>query len=78
MDNHLHLRHGGRLLEAVRRFTRLGGNAVNLVNLPDYSLPSGGYYNSIFAETIRLADIVMKESSIFSLVTIGPYPLDYF
>ena len=40
MDNHLHLRHGGRLLEAVRRFTRLGGNAVNLVNLPDYGVSS--------------------------------------
>ncbi len=77
-DDHMHLRKDGFLMEAVHKFERAGGTAFNLVNLPDYSLPPGEYYNSIFAETIRLADIVMKESSIFSLVTIGPYPLDYF
>jgi len=77
-DDHMHLRKDGFLMEAVHKFESAGGTAFNLVNLPDYSLPPVGYYNSIFSETIRLADIVMKESSIFSLVTIGPYPLDYF
>ena len=77
-DDHMHLRKDGFLMEAVHKFESAGGTAFNLVNLPDYSLPPSGYYNSIFSETIRLADIVMRESSIFSLVTIGPYPLDYF
>lgn len=78
MDNHLHLRHGGRLLEAVKRFTRLGGNAVNLVNLPDYSVSSAHYYSEIYGRTLKIADMVRAEFKIPVLVTLGPYPLDYF
>ncbi len=77
-DDHMHLRRDGFFMEAVNRFEKAGGTAFNLVNLPDYSLPVHGYYEAIFMNTIQLAETVMKESSIFSLVTLGPYPLDYF
>ena len=78
MDNHLHLRLDGRLLEAIKLFTRLGGNAVNLVNLPDYGVPAAGYYKDIYGRTLKIADMIRAEFKIPVLVTLGPYPLDYF
>ena len=78
IDNHMHLREEGRLLEAVRRFTKLGGNAINLVNLPDYSVPAAGYYEKIYGRTLRIADKVRNELKIPVIVTLGPYPLDFF
>jgi TatD-related deoxyribonuclease len=77
-DNHVHLRKDGFFKEAVKKFVAAGGNALNLVNLPDYGIAPSGYYENLFSLTLEIADIVRKEFSIIVLVTLGPYPLDYF
>lgn len=78
MDNHLHLSQKGRLLDAVRMFTSSGGNAINLINLPDHSIPRSGYYKKIYEDTLKIASIIREAYSIPVMVTLGPYPVDYF
>lgn len=77
-DNHMHLRTDGLFLAAVDQFIKAGGNAINLVNLPDYSISPNEYYRSVYINTIKIAEKVVKERDIRVLITIGPYPLDYF
>lgn len=76
-DNHMHLREDGYFIEAAARFRNAGGTSFNLVNLPDYSLPSRDYYSRVYERTIRMADRVRTETGIKVIVTLGPYPLDY-
>lgn len=77
-DNHMHLRTDGLFLEAVDSFIRAGGNAINLVNLPDYSVPTSNYYGEIYERTLKMAEKIRSERNLAVVVTIGPYPLDYF
>ncbi|MCI2412980.1 MAG: TatD family hydrolase [Cuniculiplasma sp.] len=76
-DNHFHLNYENNFLEGARRFKKAGGNAINLTNLPDYSLPSENYYKTIYERTISMANAVRRETGLTVLVTLGPYPLDY-
>ena len=76
-DNHLHLQLHGENVEAVRRFERAGGTHINLTNVPNYSYPMDGeYYRRIYDETLKLKEMVEKETGIRVLVTLGPYPVD--
>ncbi len=77
-DNHFHLRHDGDFLEAVRKFSLAGGTAINLTNLPDHSLGTEGYYEKIFDRTLGMAEVIRRETEVFVMVTLGPYPMDYF
>ncbi|MGC8506371.1 MAG: TatD family hydrolase [Thermoplasmata archaeon] len=77
-DNHVHLRKDGFLMDAVKRFIASGGNAINLVNLPDYEIVPSEYYERLYSNTLEIADAVRREFGITVLVTLGPYPLDYF
>jgi TatD-related deoxyribonuclease len=77
-DNHVHLRKDGFFKEAVKKFLNAGGNAFNLVNLPDYAITPSEYYEKIYSNTLEMADIIRREFDITVLVTLGPYPLDYF
>ncbi|MCL4332145.1 MAG: TatD family hydrolase [Candidatus Thermoplasmatota archaeon] len=77
-DNHFHLREDGLFLEAVMQFEREGGTCINLTNLPDYSLPADGYYGTLYGRTARIAAAVRRETSVKVVLTLGPYPLDYF
>ena len=42
-DDHFHLNYGGNFIEGALRFKKAGGNAINLTNLPDYSLSPDHY-----------------------------------
>ncbi len=77
-DNHMHLRPTGRFLDAVKMFTRSGGNAFNLVNLPEDDGALETRYSNIYSRTIDMANKVRSETSLDVLVTLGPYPLDVF
>ena len=77
-DNHVHLRKDGFFKDAVKRFIVSGGNALNLVNLPDYEIAPSEYYERLYSNTLEIADAVRREFGITVLVTLGPYPLDYF
>ena len=78
LDNHMHLREDGRFLSAVDMFLSAGGNSINLVNLPSSSIPPAEYYKTLYEKTLRMATRIREERSIPVLVTLGPYPLDYF
>lgn len=76
-DAHFHLRHDGNPDQALDRFLHAGGTAINLVCLPNYSLPATGYYEAVFESTMRLANLAI-ERGIKIHISLGPYPLDYF
>lgn len=78
MDDHMHLREDGRFTGAVDMFVSAGGNCINLVNVPRDDFPVDHYYDRLYANTVSIADTVRKKYEITVLVTLGPYPLDYF
>jgi len=77
-DNHMHLREDGFFMEAVREFSSAGGTAFNLVNILDYGVNPSGYYAEIYRRTLRIREKIERETEIRVLVSLGPYPLDYF
>lgn len=77
-DDHFHLRRDGMFLSAVRTFQRAGGTAINLVNLPDYDISPHEYYEKLYGTTLEISEIVKNELGVSIVVTLGPYPLDFF
>ena len=77
-DNHMHLNPKGRFLEAVDMFLKAGGDTFNLVNLPDNSLGTDLYYETLYERTVSMSRIIREEKEFDLPVTLGPYPLDYF
>ncbi len=76
-DNHLHLQWRGENVLAVKRFEKLGGTHINLTNVPNYGYPMDeSYYKKIYEDTLKLADLVRRGTTVKVLVTIGPYPVD--
>lgn len=76
-DAHFHLRPDGQPDQALERFMHAGGNAINLVCLPDYSIPASHYYENVYERTLKLGTLAM-ERGIKVMISLGPYPLDYF
>lgn len=77
-DSHFHLNGGHDWSMPVISFKKAGGTAVNLVNLPDYSIPAVNYYEILYERTVKIARLLDLEYSLHVLVSLGPYPLDYF
>ena len=77
-DSHFHLSGKNTWEDALRRFLRYFGNAINLVNLPDYSLEPDNYYEEIYLRTVKVANLIREAFKIHVEVSIGPYPLDFF
>ena len=77
-DNHLHLRRAGRFLDAVGDFKKAGGTHFILCQypMPDIVIKEKSY-NSVYSETIKMADEIMKKCDVKVFVTVGPYPVDY-
>ncbi len=76
-DNHMHLQFQGENVEAIKRFEKSGGTHINLTNVPNYEYPmDSSYYGKIYKDTLRLAELVRKNTEVKVLVTIGPYPVD--
>lgn len=76
-DNFLHIRRNGYFLDAVDEFKKYGGTSMNIVNFPDYNYAPENHYTKLYEETISVA----REAShrgVNTVITIGPYPLDYF
>ena len=77
LDNHMHLQLHGENVRAVKRFEKLGGTHINLTNVPNPEYPMDSrYYERIYEDTLRLAEMVRRETGVKVLVTIGPYPVD--
>lgn len=77
-DSHFHLNGNHDWNNSVKAFKGAGGTAINLVNLPDYSIPAGNYYEILYERTIKIAKSLVEDHSLHVLVSLGPYPLDYF
>ncbi len=77
-DSHFHLSGGHDWTGPVKAFKKSGGTAVNLVNLPDYSIPPSAYYAELYERTLNVARSLRKDHGLHVIVSLGPYPLDYF
>ncbi len=75
-DNFMHIRPEGYFLEAIDAFKKYGGTSINLVNFPEGNI-GNNYYEYVYGKTIKTAEKI-KEKGIGVIITIGPYPLDYF
>ncbi len=77
-DNHLHLRRGGKCIDAVREFERAGGTHMVLCQLPMVErVIEERSYLPCYRETVALADEAMEAAGVTVYVTVGPYPADY-
>jgi len=76
-DNHFHLNPKSDFLGAARIFKSSGGTSLNLTNLPSHDAISN-YYQRLYDNTIRMGELVHSELDLEIIVTIGPYPFDYF
>jgi len=77
-DNHLHLRRDGMYLEAVKDFKRAGGTHFVLCQYPMVkTVIKDKSYESVYNETLRMADEIQKAIDIKVFVSVGPYPVDY-
>ncbi|CAC12475.1 conserved hypothetical protein [Thermoplasma acidophilum] len=76
-DNHFHLNPKSNFLGAANIFKRSGGTTLNLTNLPSHDAITE-YYRRLYDDTIRIGDLVHYELGLEMLITIGPYPFDYF
>lgn len=77
-DSHFHLSGDHDWKIPVTAFMAAGGTAVNLVNLPDYSIPATSHYDVLYERTARVAQSLRKDYGLHVIVSLGPYPLDYF
>jgi len=77
-DNHLHLRRDGRYLEAVKEFKRAGGTHFVLCQYPMvHQVLKEKSYQSVFQQTIDMANEIQQKIEITVYTTVGPYPVDY-
>jgi len=77
-DNHLHLRRDGRYLEAIKDFKKAGGTHFVLCQYPMVkTVIQTKSYESVYAETLKMADEIQKNIDVSVYVTVGPYPVDY-
>ncbi len=76
-DNFVHIRRNGYYLDAAKEFKKYGGTAMNIVNFPDYFYTPDSHYEKLYSETISTSKMVEK-IGIDTVITIGPYPVDYF
>jgi len=77
-DNHLHLRRDGRFLEAVKDFKRAGGTHFVLCQYPQVKqVIKEKSFESVFQQTIDMAEEIMRKIDVTVFTTVGPYPVDY-
>ena len=75
-DNHVHLQINGENVLAAKRYEKVGGKIINACNLPGKFYPSLEYFKQRYEEIIGISEKIKKETTLYVLVTIGPYPVD--
>jgi TatD-related deoxyribonuclease len=74
----MHLRRNGRFLDAVNDFKKAGGTHFILCQYPmPETVIKEKSYNSVYFETIKMADEIINKCDVKVFVTVGPYPVDY-
>lgn len=78
LDNHLHLDFNGRNVYAVKDFIRAGGTHLILVHKPYASVKvrRGGDFKNAYEITLKLAELVMKETEAKVFTVLGPHPAE--
>jgi len=77
-DNHLHLRRDGCFIDAVKDFKSAGGTHFILCQypMPEIVIKEKSY-ESVYQETLNMADEIKAAVDVGVFVTVGPYPVDY-
>ncbi len=76
-DNFMHIRRSGFYMDSIKLFKQYGGTSVNLVNFPEYSYEPENHYRKLYDDTVKTAADI-NSNGINTVITVGPYPLDYF
>ncbi len=77
LDNHIHLQPSGRMLDALRDFSRAGGTHAILSHLPYEEVPinAPSDFEDSFQITLDIAEKAGKETNVRVYSAIGPYPV---
>ena len=77
-DNHLHLRRDGLFIDAVKEFKKAGGTHFVLCQYPmPLVVIKEKSYESVYNETLKMAEEIRSKVDVGVFVTVGPYPVDY-
>ncbi len=76
-DYHIRLQPAGRMLDALRDFSRAGGTHVVLSHLPYEEVPivREEDFKESYQITLDIADRARRETDVKVFVTVGPYPV---
>jgi len=77
LDNHIHLQPGGRNVQAVMEFQRMGGTHLILSHLPysEVTISEGRDFERSYEITVNLAERCRRETGVVIYVVVGPYPV---
>lgn len=77
LDNHIHLQPGGKNVQAVMEFQRMGGTHLILSHLPysEVTISEGRDFERSYEITVNLAERCRRETGVVIYVVVGPYPV---
>jgi TatD-related deoxyribonuclease len=77
LDNHLHLQLHGRNVEAIKDFERAGGTHIVLSHMEycNVSVIKEKNFKRSYEITLKLAELVRKNTNVKVFATLGPYPV---
>lgn len=77
LDNHFHVRHEGRFLEAIKAFADAGGTHVTLIPIPgDQAKRTKADWRVFFERHLDDVETIRRETSVGVLPAVGPYPVE--
>ena len=78
MDNHMHLQLKGANVEAAKKFRKAGGTHLIISHMPydEFPVTVEKNFKRTFERTLRIADMVRKETELKVFATLGPYPVE--
>lgn len=77
LDNHFHIRHDGRFLDAVRAYADAGGTHITLIPVPgEDAKRTKADWREFFERHLNDVDAVRRKTSVGVLAAVGPYPVE--
>ena len=78
MDNHMHLQLKGQNVEAAKKFRKAGGTHLIISHMPydEFSITAERNFKRTFERTLRIVEMVRKETELMAFATVGPYPVE--
>ncbi len=78
MDNHMHLQLKGENVRAAERFRKAGGTHLIISHMPyeEFPITAERNFKKTFERTLRIVEMVRKETELMAFATVGPYPVE--